>query len=91
MQGRNEKTLDEAIINDACARNVLEGYQTKGIEGIEILLDSYQKIQRKLVVRIIEEKYRAECKEPLQELAKKFKDLNNDYNKIVECVLDGSK
>ncbi|KAL1804252.1 hypothetical protein DCAR_0935908 [Daucus carota subsp. sativus] len=89
--GRNEKTLDEAIINDACARNVLEGYQTKGIEGIEILLDSYQKIQRKLVVRIIEEKYRAECKEPLQELAKKFKDLNNDYNKIVECVLDGSK
>lgn len=32
MQGRNEKTLDEAIINDACARNVLEGYQTKGIE-----------------------------------------------------------
>ena len=32
MQGRYEKTIGEAIANDACAPNVLKGYQTKGIE-----------------------------------------------------------
>lgn len=61
------------------------------LQGINRQLHSYQEIQRKLVLKLIELNSRPGCKEYIQELSMNFMNLNNDFNRMVECLFDSSK